>query len=425
MKNRFVKNVLTLMTGTTLAQAIPLLASLLLFRLYTPEEFGVFALYVSITSIITVMVTAQYESAIVLPEREEEAWNIAALCIVITTLFAGSCYVLIAMIQLFFSQMLSNIALSKWLWFIPVTVFFTGIYQTCSYWCNRKENYKLLGGSRALQSLLVAGSNIALGLMGVGEAGLVIGGIAGQACATVLLSWQIWKSENEKNKEVSWLTIREVAYRYRNFPKHMMGANFISVIHQQIPTFFIERMFSTTAVGYYSTAVRFISLPSTLISKAIGDVFRQKAAEQYRQTGEFRSLLLQTVKVTCLLAVIPYAVLCLFSPDIFALAFGENWREAGTYAAVISIAAFFSFVITPIDKFSIVVQATRYAFSWQLSMLLCNVLLATVIYMGKFDIMVYLYVHGAIRIVHYFIDLTVGWRMSKGKNTVRGIEHEM
>ena len=42
-KSEFSRNVLTLMTGTTIAQAIPIAISPILTRIYTPEDFGVFA----------------------------------------------------------------------------------------------------------------------------------------------------------------------------------------------------------------------------------------------------------------------------------------------------------------------------------------------------------------------------------------------
>lgn len=43
MKNNdFRKNVLILMTGTTIAQAIPIAISPILTEIYTPEDFGVF-----------------------------------------------------------------------------------------------------------------------------------------------------------------------------------------------------------------------------------------------------------------------------------------------------------------------------------------------------------------------------------------------
>jgi len=54
-RSEFSKNVLTLMTGTTIAQAIPIAITPILTRLYTPEDFGVFALFIVIIFILKVL----------------------------------------------------------------------------------------------------------------------------------------------------------------------------------------------------------------------------------------------------------------------------------------------------------------------------------------------------------------------------------
>ena len=72
-KSEFGRNVLTLMTGTTIAQAIPIAISPILTRIYTPEDFGVFALYISISTIFAVIVTGRYELAIMLPKKNKDA----------------------------------------------------------------------------------------------------------------------------------------------------------------------------------------------------------------------------------------------------------------------------------------------------------------------------------------------------------------
>ena len=71
--SEFSKNVITLFTGTTLAQALPIAVAPILTRLYTPEDFGVFAIFFSITTLFSTIVTARYELAIVLPHEPAEA----------------------------------------------------------------------------------------------------------------------------------------------------------------------------------------------------------------------------------------------------------------------------------------------------------------------------------------------------------------
>ncbi len=75
----FTTDVLKLVTGTTFAQFIVILASPLLTRLYGPEAFGFLALFTSITSIIGVIACMHYEMRIILPKTDEKAANLLGL----------------------------------------------------------------------------------------------------------------------------------------------------------------------------------------------------------------------------------------------------------------------------------------------------------------------------------------------------------
>ncbi len=64
-KSEFSRNVLTLMAGTTIAQAIPIGISPILTRLYTPSDFGVYALFLSIATIFGSIANGRYELKII------------------------------------------------------------------------------------------------------------------------------------------------------------------------------------------------------------------------------------------------------------------------------------------------------------------------------------------------------------------------
>lgn len=76
-KGSFARNVLTLMTGTTLAQAIPIAVSPILTRLFSPAEFGVFAVYLAIVSVLAILATGRYELAIMVPKKDRDAAALA------------------------------------------------------------------------------------------------------------------------------------------------------------------------------------------------------------------------------------------------------------------------------------------------------------------------------------------------------------
>src|SRR2546425_10423373 len=83
-KSEFIRHILTLITGTTIAQAIPLVVTPILTRIYSPQDFGLFALYMSIIAILGVVATGRYELAIMLPEKDEDAINVVYISFIIT-----------------------------------------------------------------------------------------------------------------------------------------------------------------------------------------------------------------------------------------------------------------------------------------------------------------------------------------------------
>jgi lipopolysaccharide exporter len=65
-RSSFVVDVFTLSSGTAIAQAIMIGILPILSRLYTPEEFGVFTLFVSIATLVSVGASLSFESMIML-----------------------------------------------------------------------------------------------------------------------------------------------------------------------------------------------------------------------------------------------------------------------------------------------------------------------------------------------------------------------
>ena len=92
-----LKNIITLMTGTTIAQAMPIAISPILTRLYSPEDFGVFGLYMAIASIASVFVSGRYELAIMLPKSDDDALNIVFLSLTLSSVISAVMLLLITL----------------------------------------------------------------------------------------------------------------------------------------------------------------------------------------------------------------------------------------------------------------------------------------------------------------------------------------
>src|SRR6266852_9405050 len=96
-KGKFISNVLTLMTGNGLSQLINIGGTLILARLFAPDAFGSFALFVTLVSFLSVLGGCRYELAIMLPEKDEEAANVLFLAVLVLTGVAGASLLIVAL----------------------------------------------------------------------------------------------------------------------------------------------------------------------------------------------------------------------------------------------------------------------------------------------------------------------------------------
>ena len=142
VKSEFGRNVLTLMTGSSLAQILPILLIPVLTRLFSPEEFGLYALYMSIITFLLVLSAGRYEQAIVLPVEDRDAINVLGLAFKILFYFTGLLILILLLFKSQLEQFINKPILDNWLWLLPFCVFFASAYKILSFWSIRKKQFK-------------------------------------------------------------------------------------------------------------------------------------------------------------------------------------------------------------------------------------------------------------------------------------------
>ena len=222
-KSEFSRNVLTLMTGTTIAQAIPIAISPILTRIYSPEDFGVFALFIAITAIFGSIANGRYELAIMLPVKDEDAINIFALGFIITVLISLLLFILVLLFHNYFSSFLNNDEIKVWLYFVPLAVFFIGLFNILSYFNNRKKNYKDIANATIFKSIILAITQLSIGYFKQGASGLITGEIVSRMFANMKLLKNILQ-DKLLISSIRKVKILALAKKYKDFPKFSMWA---------------------------------------------------------------------------------------------------------------------------------------------------------------------------------------------------------
>ena len=366
--NEFNRNVVTVMTGTTIAQAIPIAIMPILTRLYTPEEFGIFALYVAIASIFGVIATARYELAIMLPKKDSEAANLFNLSIIITFIISLFTLLFVFIFHQPLINLIGNPEIGKWLYFIPLTVLFTGLYQTLNYWSSRKKNFKRLAISRVVQGGSTASLQLGLNYVHNGATGLILGTIFGQAIATGIFAKMVRKEDKNILKTAPKAELVESLKKYRKFPLFSTWGALLDNAALQMPVFILVRFFSSQTVGLFNLTFRALNLPMALIAAAISQVFFQKITALHHQEPEALFSYVLKLFLMLIAMTIPFILLMHFCGEvIFAFVFGPNWVQAGKFSSLLVFAVAIRFAVSPLSPVLAMDHNIKTGFYWQLT----------------------------------------------------------
>ncbi|MEA3383855.1 MAG: oligosaccharide flippase family protein [Campylobacterota bacterium] len=353
-KSEFSRNVLTLMTGTTIAQAIPIAISPILTRIYTPEDFGVFALYMAVASIIAVIATGRYELAIMLPKKDEDAVNIVALSIIISFFVSFISFLIVFIFNENITNLLGNPEITNWLYFIPITVLLTGIYQSFNYWSNRKKQYKRLATSRVIQSATAGTTNLGMGFGGFGSTGLIFGSILGQGVATTILTRMVWKEDSYRLNEIKKLKIFALSKKYKKLPIYNLPNALIDGFRLSGISILIAKFFTTATLGQFSLAWKMLQTPIALIGGSLSQVFFQKVSISTK--SDLHRIVVKFILQASMVAAPIFLLIYFFAVDIFIFVFGENWKLAGEAASVMTPWLFLNFLSGPLASVFIILN---------------------------------------------------------------------
>ena len=369
------RQVMTLVTGTGLAQLIPLAVSPLLTRLYTPQDFGVFALYASLLAVLAVLGSARYELALMLPKDDTDALALVALAMAIVLATSAAVLAAVLLFQAGLARWLDSPALGPWLFLVPVSMLLTGLVNTLTVWANRTSRYRQISISRVLQSASAAAVAVALGwgLSRGSQAGvgLVLGAVAGQALAAASLAWPFWRRWGARLQGVGWQPMRAQALRFREFPAINMPHALLDALQGSAVVALIAALFGPTLLGFHALAQRVVRTPMATLGSAVAQVFQKRAADALHAGGDTRRLVDAVLRrlVAVAVAVLP---LLWFAPELFAFVFGAAWREAGVYAQILTPWLLLNFMLSPLSQLPLLLgrqaRALAYGVAYQLAM---------------------------------------------------------
>ena len=345
---RFARR-LAWITGGTLAGQLLLVATMpLITRLYSPEDFGLFAVLGALNGIFGIVMAGRYEFAIPLVKSDQDA----AALIILGGMVALFLAVLSALLLWGLGDSLAALvelpALVPLLWLVPPILLVTGLGQLFEYWSIRRETLKLNAATRIAQLGGQAASQTVLGFMGTGALGLTIGYGLGYVMRLLLFLVALPVRDRASVKAARLPQIRQLARTLWTYPTYSTASSLLRAATQFVPTIILAALYGPAVAGGFDLAQRILTVPVRLLSGAASQVFLMESAQR-SATGVMK-LFMRAVPRFLVLGLVGMAPLLLAGPWLFALLFGEPWRDAGTFAQALAAYQLTRFVAVPVSQ---------------------------------------------------------------------------
>jgi O-antigen/teichoic acid export membrane protein len=360
----FATNVLKLFIGSVFARGLGVLVAPIAARLFAPEAFGVAALFASITGIFSIVACLRYELAIMLPKTDEEASNLLGLSLFFVLIIAS----ITALIIFFFGDVILSLfnspELMKYFWLVPISVFVSGTFLALNYWNSRTKHFGRLSIARVISSIFAQTTKLGAGFAGFISGGVLIGtGMLGNIVSTFALGGQIWRDDRKLfKKSVRCKKMLAGLKRHKKFPIYNTWSAFLNTAARESPAIILAFYFPPEVIGFYALGKTVLSKPMSMVGAAISQVFFQKASEAHNRNGNLSEVVEEVFKRLVVLGIFPIPLLTLIGKDLFIVAFGTRWAEAGVYVQILGIWIFFQFISSPISTLFAVLEKQHYEF---------------------------------------------------------------
>lgn len=380
--NAYTKDVGTLFSGVTVAQIIGLAFMPVLTRLFLPEEFGVFYLFLTTSSILSLLVTGGYEKSFVLPRSDNDARQLLLFSIMLLAGVTTICFVTLLFLNqwgdAFFQTKHSRLIL----WLIPVYSFLFGSLRIFQNWDIRGKKYNWIAYSNVIRSGSLSGIQTGFGLFNSGSFGLVFGSCISQ----IFPLWFLIRKDRSLLRSITKNTFKEAYLRgkeYRSFPFLKMPSDLLNEISVQLPIYVLKAVFGNAVVGIYSLPQKIMSQPLKFIGQPASEVYYQRASKLRAHRKDLSGITYNTYKTLFLTGIIPFLIVLFWGPDIFSFVFGKEWVFSGRLAAWLSPWLLFVFAGSPISNIFIIKKKLRLSFFLNLFLLfvrLVSLLIGTIVF---------------------------------------------
>lgn len=321
-----------LVSGAVAGQAIVLVLSPLLTRLFTPEQIGVLGVFSAAVAILSVFAPLGYDQSVIGANTRRSALRRGGLSILSSIAVCAA----LAIVGL-----LANAALGAVSWdplmILAITV--TGVAAIAVYvsqaWHTRERSFSTASRGAFVNMAGRSALQVLAGAVGLGTIGLVGGEVMGRIGTLLLMDRARVASLGLRVAMRNWPHTFSEARTLRSFPLYQMPASALETALTWLPLPLVALTYGPELAGLVTLVQRIGTAPASLIGQSIVQVYHQRAALLVQQN---RAKLVKGTALAFLIGAIAFlpvwALIAWIAEPLFYTVFGEQWSGAGTVAVV-------------------------------------------------------------------------------------------
>ncbi|MEZ5861306.1 MAG: lipopolysaccharide biosynthesis protein [Geminicoccaceae bacterium] len=341
-RSSFVRGLAILTSASLLQNLITFASAPIVARLFDPADFGIAGLVQALGAIPELLASGLFYLALGIGRSRSEAINVVFLSL--SLILPCAALILLPALYLQLNPDLlpgSLTGVAPYLWTIPAFIIVVNVLSVTRLWETRHGHHGPQVINRLIEGGGIAGTQIALGLVGAGPYGLLLGRWLGTAAAALHGMQQVLSQIGRRGlRAISLHRMRLMAVRHWRFPAYQLPAAIFGQLSQQLLPVMLGLFYALDAVGFYWFANRLLERPAIIWGANVARVYYQHAADQRKHGRPVSGLYWRSTATLALTSLIPFGVIILFGPQLFAFVFGGEWGQAGQYARWIALASF-------------------------------------------------------------------------------------
>lgn len=369
----FVRNAGVLSSGAVIAQALGLLSTPLVTRIYSPSELGAYGIVVAYSGFSSVVVTLRYE--LELPNEKDDTRAVAlmlgitAMCLLNSGIATALFYLLVRL------EVLSSVDTSAWsLAIVFGLTFFTAMFLVARLAYVRDSRYKEVRRLQVAQSVARNGCQLGAGMWMPFWPSLAAGDLLGRMLYVGASIHGLMGLIGRQFNGAIRIVVKVLSDN-RQYALVLLPSGILNNIRQLVVVPLIAVIYGGRYAGYYFIVSRFGFLMLAVVGGAVGDVF-QVECTKVRNDGadELRRLLRTTKNKLLTIGLLCYGPVIVISPFVLVWFLGDEWSAAKYLLAIIGPWSIAALVGSPLTRLFLVTKKLHYLIIYDVAALSSGVL---------------------------------------------------